>query len=527
MPAPIKPVFHKGGRTWACIILLLLVGLSLRTYPILWGSEYFHEVQYDLHPDEPKIVRAIDDFPESLRTNHDYRYPTFLHNAIGAAWWTVGSALDLRQPEPSQAGQPAYEKALLFSRALMVLLFGLGGMLLVWAFARSLWNRQVALWALAATSIQAWVVSSTNLVQTDIPAAFGLLAVFFWLLKLDRKENLRPTHGLVAGLILGSATAMKYTSGIGMLALAITWFAAIRRKALDPKPAAGFAGLAFLGALASFLLFVPGAAYDFTSFRISLEYEWISKSKAPDFDWATLWSGLTDCLPLWILVPALLGAVDCLRLKPRTTMLSIAVCLGTYVAISAKAFRPDYAIPLAPFAALFSGVFLWRLSRLGKPWSWLPVAYLIAGHLFVAYVVHARYTQDSRYRFDAWVHENIPPGPLGEGPIPTRRSWASPKWPTGYQSVSGHKRPEWLVLFYRHYLPFLNTVEDPNFYPQFSSEPGKRTLANFTEKDFLFYEDVLLEKDREFHYDLVREFEEKDLPLDMQGVLIQVYKRRE
>lgn len=65
---------------------LLVIGVLLRLFPILWGSIYFDPDQYGFHADEPRIVRCIEDFPNPLSTNTDFRYPTLLHNTYDVLW---------------------------------------------------------------------------------------------------------------------------------------------------------------------------------------------------------------------------------------------------------------------------------------------------------------------------------------------------------------------------------------------------------------------------------------------------------
>lgn len=506
-----------------------MVGTALRTVPILWGSQFYHEVQYNLHPDEPKIVRYIDDFPESVPANHDYRYPTFLHNLYGLTWWGVGSALDWRSPEESFAGEPSYERALIASRAWQVLLFGLGGMLLVGLAAQRLASRSVVLWAIAATSIQGWVVSSTALVQTDVPAAIGLLGVFWALARIDRSARAEATDGLAPGLWLGAATAMKYTAAIGAVGIVLSAWWAYRRGAASLRTAAGLVGVGALAGAGAFLLFVPGALFDSHHFWLSIQYEFQGKAVGETFAWSKFSRGWLGCMPLWITIPAVLGA-GWYAVQARTrTWLSIAISLALYVLITAPSFREDYAIPLMPFAALSSGYLLARLAQRHPLWRSAAVLYLLAASLHVAWTVVERYRADTRYRFDAWVHEHIQPGPLGDGPNPLRRSWSAPNLPTGYQWVSVHEQPEWVVLCERHYEPLLNVLADPLHYEALGVvfDPKERKLLALGDRDFRFYEDVLLGEDRDFHYDLVEHFAPSRAPLDMQGLDVKVYRRRD
>ena len=75
------------------LILLFVVGFFLRAYPILWSSAHYDPNAYGFHPDEPKLVRHVDDFPESIHTYKDYRYPTLIPFTYGIAWRGVGGAL--------------------------------------------------------------------------------------------------------------------------------------------------------------------------------------------------------------------------------------------------------------------------------------------------------------------------------------------------------------------------------------------------------------------------------------------------
>jgi hypothetical protein len=250
--------------------------------------------------------------------------------------------------------------------------------------------------------------------------------------------------------------------------------------------------------------------------------------KLADFRWELFFRDLFTCLPLWILIPAALGWVLSLSKVRAVTSWSIVACLGISVATSARAFRPDYAVSLMPFAAAYSGYALWRLA------CWTPIGrkaavlYLIAGHLFVGYVVYQRYAGETRYTAEAWIQANIEPGPLGDGPIAREGRTAAPEPPVGYEFVPVYDQPEWIVLCERHYEPFQNTTADPEFYSYLGysvADPNNRELGLFKERDYRFYEDVLLGMRREHKYDLIQEFLSPQLPLDMKGGDVKIYRK--
>ncbi|MDF1838031.1 MAG: glycosyltransferase family 39 protein [Planctomycetota bacterium] len=528
LPTSQESRLRPTGKQLRALALIIIVGTLLRAVPILWGTTFWNPVQYNFHADEPKIVRQVDDFPTYLTEYHDYRYPHFLHMAYGVTWWAVGDALKLRDDKVSMPGVPGYERTLVFTRSLNVLIFGLGAMLLLWLFGKRMFGPGAALFVVAASSIQGWVVASTSLVQTDVPSAYALFALFYVLLKYDRAEGLRPRQGWLLGIIMGMAIAMKYTSAIGWIAILISAVAGIRRQAMTVGQGTGFLILAGLGCILSFLAFVPGAAYDFSNFYLSIKWEFLNKMEHAEFSLSDFLESLFTCLPLWIMLPALAGLALCLVRERSLTVVSMVICMGLYVAISARAFRPDYAISLMPFAAVFSGYAAWKVSTLKTAGMPIAVIYLIAGHVFVGYTVSQRYLGDTRYTAEAWIMENIEPGPLGDGPNAIGGRSMAPECPPGYEFVKVYGKPEWLVLCERHYEPCLNTIEDPNFYAKAGypvKDPNNRELGLLKEVDFLFYEDVMLEKRREYKYDLIKKIPKSNLPLDLQGEDVLIYRR--
>ncbi len=515
----------KQLRTLALIIIL---GTILRAVPFMWGSAILNEVQYNFHADEPKIVRIVDDFPVPFSKMEDYRYPQFLHTTYGAVWWVLGDALDLRDDEPSLPGVPGYERTLIFARILNTLLFGLGAMWLLWLFGKRQFGPSAALFIVAASSVQGWVVASTSLVQTDVPSAYALLGMFYFLLKADRSETVRPRQGWSVGALLGISMAIKYTMAIGALAVVVSTIAAARRKASTPMQAFGFLGVAALASVLTFVVFFPGSVFDFADVYLSIKWEYLNKMKASEFSLSDFIERLLRCLPLWILLPALVGLAMNLFGKHSLTTKSIFLCMSVYMLISARAFRPDYAITLMPFAAVFSGYALWKLAAFKPLGRNAAILYLVLGHSFVGWTVYQRYAGETRYTAEAWIQANIEPGPLGDGPIAIQGRSMAPEAPEGYKFVPVYDHPEWLVLCERHYITCLNTIEDPNFYAKAGypvKDPDNRELGLFKERDYRFYEDVLLNKRREYKYDLVKEFRAPDLPLDLKGEDVLIYRR--
>jgi len=523
-----QPVQRSSKRVkWlACAVILL--GLGLRLYPILWGSMYDEPELTSLHADEPKIVRYIDEFPGVVLTASDYRYPTFLHNTYGAVWAVVRQVASPPRVGPSAAGTPSYERALLMGRGLNVLLFGLGGSLLLWSFTRRLGGPVAALAAVAILNALPWWVSSTALVQTDIPMAIGLLLVFHLLLRVEQDGLATARRALGIGAAIGAAAAMKYTGAVAALAVPGVVVALALRRRIPWRSAFAFVAFAALASIAVFLFFVPAVVIDWAEFATSIRYEYRDKlANAPTAHPFEL-GMLFRAIPAWALVAAVIGTFLAFARGPRVTLMGLGLVLGLLFASSLVTFRPDYAMPLAPFVAAFGGVAVARVTADGKRTA-LAIAAglaLAVGHGWVAYVVFQRYAADTRIQFLDYARAELPRVGIGWGPSPTRIGFHSPRLPAGTTTVSVESRPEWIVLEERGYKYILQVIDGTFHVRGITVDPANRILGNATEQDFRFYEDVLLGFDREFHYDVVKVFEPRDLPLDMQGETIQLLRRR-
>ncbi|MCB9914806.1 MAG: glycosyltransferase family 39 protein [Planctomycetes bacterium] len=530
----------------ALLVAFVVIGVLLRAVPILWGSTWFHERQATFHPDEPKLVRPLDDFPASLRTFDDYRYPTLLPFAYGALWVPVRELAGLADDAPSKPGAPSYEAAQVFGRALNVLLFGLGGLWLLWAFTRRLFGPEPALLAVAAANVMGRPLVSTAMVLPDVPSAVLLCAAFYALLRAE--ERPRPTWRAMVpvGVALGAAAATKYTAGVG--ALGVAFFAAYlwKRRRVDGRTALRLLLTAAGAALVTFLVCVPGALYDTQRFLHGLSFEYRSKlveSRAQPSTWLP---ALEKNFPLWLLALAAVGAVLAPRRqrahlgRPSVVLGAAALSLTLYLALVARSFRADYGVLFFPFVAVLAGLGLWELARVPSRRVGAAVAALALtlGTVQAGAWSLQRYTDDVRYRADAWIRAHVPPGPLGLAPSPLIKS-AGIQAPVGYRFVGVKSFPDYVVLFEQRTTHVLDFFADPaevrarmltylgetRVAQEFSTTPGERRLGQLRELDLCFYEDVLFGERRAWKYDLVAEIDPVDSPLDLTGGWIRIYRR--
>ncbi len=530
-------------RRW--ITCLLLIGVILRMVPILWGSAIYDQDQFPLHPDESKIVRYADDFPESLSTNKDFRYPLLVHHVGSLAWWPVKTVMgwgddgvlvewsEKKQRMPdgaSMVGHWSYERALLFLRGALVLVFGLGGTLLMLGYTRRLGFARAAPWVAAAAALQPWPVVTNAVAQTDTAGAFMLFLVFYVAMGVEQRGRYGAKDAWALGAALGAAVAARYTSGVAVVTILVVALAAWRRQEMKGRRTAAFLTQVAAISFATFVAIVPGCLYRFSDFKTSLVYEYRSKQNITTWDLDQVWDSLTQCAPVWILIPSVAGAILTLRAHRSAALVGALLALAVYFTATAKSLMPDYCMPLMPLAAVFSGVALQALAdRTQKAPAFrkgLACLYVVGGLSFTAATVYQRYAADTRYRTDAWIKANIPPGDLGFPPSGLGKKRTALRAPRGYQFVDVFDQPDWIVIPRRRFIPILNVYKDPNHYgARFPFDPEKRTLGLLGPKDFDFYEDVLFQKRRTYKYDLVQEIKRSDWALDYRGFDVRIYRK--
>ncbi len=154
---------------------------------------------------------------------------------------------------------PAAFEALSFWPRLPLIALTLTVGVIIFAFARDLFGARAAVLAVALFSLEPTILAHGRVVQTDIPAAFGFLLVFFMLYRYVGDPTFRRAAwlGIAAGLALLSKFSMLLVCPILLLFfLALLWQA--RQK--GQKHVTLFAQAATVVLIATFII---NAAYYF------------------------------------------------------------------------------------------------------------------------------------------------------------------------------------------------------------------------------------------------------------------------
>lgn len=504
--------------------LLLVVGFVLRLLPIMWGSRYYDESQYGLHADEGKIVGYAERFPASLTKSKDFRYPTLVHNTYGTAWRGLQAVGVVAGPEAPK--QVRYEQALIMCRLLTVLL-GVLAMFLTYRFASRLFGQLAGLWALALMNVTPLHVVYSATSMTEVPASVCLLVVMNLLLEMTRAERVSRKSVLAIGIAMGAAAAAKYPAAIGIGAfVACVGYRVFTGRTTVPVAARLTLEAAVYTCIA-FFVFVPGIIWHFDSFKASLLYELNDKALKAAFNPSAFVRELRYTFSDIVLVLAIVGAGVAVIRQRSFFVLMLFGMIISFLVILARSYVSYYGIPITPYVVTFASLALvtiprWATSR-ARAIQATAAAVVVLGTVFTGYVGYQRYAGDVRYRFQAWVEENIPPGPISVSRVdryPRKHLWACPKLPRGYTQVDALAQPEWVVLCERHYRPIKAQLEGRR------SRKGFRYMGKPSPEAIRFYDDVLLGRSTKYQYDLVGEFEPVDLPIGLRETAVKVYRRR-
>ncbi|HKR00657.1 MAG TPA: glycosyltransferase family 39 protein [Pyrinomonadaceae bacterium] len=285
---------------------------------------------------------------------------------------------------------------------------------LVFQFARELFGARAALLALSLFVLEPTLLAHGRVVQTDVPAAFGYLLVFYTLYHYVQRRTLRRALlvGAAAGLSLLAKFSMLIVAPV-LLAVFLTFFL---RAPRDGESRTAFLAHASLAVLASLL--VINAVYFFHSRPLTTDdvrWVWASFPEHPRLVWASV-SWLRHLMPtdfilgiywqLWhskeghsasllgmysahgwwyyfpvafalkTTLPFLLLSVSslvwsCYRLLARRErlflVLLVPIALYTaFVMMSTINIGVRYFLPAVPFLCILAGALLDRLLKLAR-----------------------------------------------------------------------------------------------------------------------------------------------------------------
>jgi hypothetical protein len=441
-----------NARHRRILLAVLAFGFVVRFSTMFWGIGLFSFDRGYYHPDEPKVVNYVRDFPESFWTEWDFRYSRAVHHALLPLYLPLKWVGELPIVQSAVPGSAEKLWAFLVCRFGCVVM-GAASVWFVYASVRQLTGRAgPALLGAFVACLLPYAVLNSGLAATDVPLALMVIVVFYVYVRLaDRVPDVRwGWYGL--GCLAGIAIGVKYTAAFLGPALCILMIWRHRSAGCSWITIAFNLARLGMGTFLAFIIVMPHAIFRYPFVRHSIQNEMgriESRGWTLDDFLRCYWTAFG-----WPGTVLILGAVALLAWKrPRGTA---ALTLFTlfFVLITARGLLTRYVITIAPLAAVAVGCaaalpldanpILRKVRQSGG------LALIAACTVLLAACLYGRYAFDTRSQVTRFVQENYPPDTtvyyavLGTDNNKQRWRWAH--FAQGeYPEVPLGKRPDLII----------------------------------------------------------------------------------
>jgi 4-amino-4-deoxy-L-arabinose transferase-like glycosyltransferase len=434
------------------LLLILLFGFAVRFSSMFWGIGLFSFDHGVYHPDEPKVVNYVRNFPESFWTQEDFRYPVGLHHALLALYLPLKRVANTGFAQSVVSGNTERLWAFLVCR-FGVVLIGTATVWFVYASVRRLTCKNPpALIAAAVASLFPYAVLNSGLAATDVPLSLAIIAVFYAYIRLEERiPNVRwGWFGL--GCLAGVAIGVKYTAAFlgPTLVILMVW----RHRAAGASWILTALNLARLGAgtLLAFFIVMPHAVFRYHLVIGSLRYE-MSRIESRPWELAEYLDKFWTAFGWPGTVLVLCAAVLLAWKRPRGTA-ALGLFTLFFILLTMRGLLARYLIALTPLAAVavgcaaavpeFQNHWIERLRRAG-----MYSLFAACGLLLFA-CLYGRYAWDTRSEVTRYIQREYPTDTSIAyavlGTEKNRQRWRWPRFAYGeYPAVKLGDEPHLIV----------------------------------------------------------------------------------
>jgi 4-amino-4-deoxy-L-arabinose transferase-like glycosyltransferase len=317
---------------------ILTVAFAVRVAFLLTG------VPYAVGIDEPAIVnRALRITQIGDWNPHTFDYPTlviYLEAGLlaGLRWlsrttgtWASITDIPLR--------------TVFGASRLAVAVLGTATVWLTYRLGKALDSRAVGILAAAQLAVYPMHVRESHFILTDVPTTMLTTAALVLALRAARRHSVAAYAW--AGCAAGLAAAAKYNGAVVALIIPIVW-TVYERTAPDRWRKLG---AALLASLAAFLLAVPYAILDWTTFWAGLAAQiWRTDPRVVDPAWHTYLLHLSLTWSPWLPLAAIGGGIVLVRRRSLGAWLVLGTFLVAYFVVLSThhAVFGRYTLPLLP-----------------------------------------------------------------------------------------------------------------------------------------------------------------------------------
>jgi 4-amino-4-deoxy-L-arabinose transferase-like glycosyltransferase len=501
-------------ETWILIGILLL-GVGLRLAGVGWGIPVDVYTGY-YHPDEPKVIQAVAQFPAHIWRNHDLRYPTLYPYVVALVTYPIKGLI--QRWAALFATEDPYLGYYLLTR-LGVIVTGVVAVYGVYRLYRR-HDKATGLLAAAFLAVAMIHVSNSAFATLDVPSS--LMAVIAMMAAYRVVEQPSGRSYALLGLALGALASVKYPAGVlalsALLAHMIVWWKRRTTKGWWWRALADrHLWLMILLAPVVLLVTTPGILVHPGNFWQGVLFETVRVGDDPDsrlslYTWGKAMGKLFSVVgfPLGIAMWVGVGRA-CWR--PTYKQLLPLVFIASYYFLFVQNMRRRYLIVLLPFMCLIAATWLIEVYRWRRGRVWRMVTGSVILGIFVASLwftlagIQTRLAPDPRYTAAQWVDDHAPPGStVGFGyTFACDSGFDAPIYETKFRVLEGKLGPDYLVL-------------DDCVFKELQS-------AAADSLEFRFYDDVLNGAGQLYKYELVERYDPyKGVTLDMGASEVSVYR---
>ena len=448
--------------TFLPLVLILLIGLSLRLYGIDWDSGFgFHPDERDIYMRSGCMYDLLTEAPGHQDCGYVRDQPKAESGLPGLGalldpersplnphWFPLGSILIylmvfFRSVIELFGSIDALDMR--FAGRTMSALADVGSIFLVYVLGRRMFSYKVGLLAAAFTALAVIHIQNSHFYRPETFSVLFTLASFWAMLRMVERKRLQDSALL--GLMVGLALAPKVNVLPLLLPLALAyWYRvldSVDGRWSDITPAVvqrvlGHAAVAAIVAVGVFFLSAPYAFLDWGAFTSDLSAQAKMASNAglwpftvqyidtPPFLYqlqqSSVWGlGLPLGVVAWLAVP-FTAVMVCLRRETRRNdLLLLAWVVPSFLLLESFEVRfLRYVFPLMPFLVLMgSRMLMWlvqwareAIPRMNLSWLVVGLAAAVLGATaFYALAFERVYAKDHpAVTASQWINDNVPAG---------------------------------------------------------------------------------------------------------------------
>ena len=431
------------------LLLIILLGISLRVFTITWGIPLFDTSQKIYYGDEAETVVPACKFPPQIA--YGTAHSTFYHYFLGVVALPVKGIFLLCHTHFVKAFFLLY----LFCR-IISLLFAIGAIYMTFVLGKKLYDEKTALLASLFVSVSMYHAITSSMALPYTPLCFLMLLAFLKLFDLYEKPTLE--RYILIGIITGVLIGTKYT-GLLFIIPVLIGHAMTGRRAGGKVKGLLKIGLFMVAAITVFIITTPTILSPYIHNELRLLAKEANRNALPLYDmrlWIQNFGYIAGAVGMPLALLYILGLIFPFRREPKEIL--ILSLIASFYLYYLGGVQTRFLVTIVPLFALLASNAVLRLYRriYARKLRFLMTGVVIAAIVYSAsYCIGASYLMinDTRTRAARFIAQNIPAGStVGIAFTSPEYGWKTHGWAyplidfSRYKEVDFLSRPDILVM---------------------------------------------------------------------------------